>query len=150
MRLNIFIDEFTIDEDDEEFLHSRIVESDLKAAGWKIKEVIKPSNYHQKFNELNVTITNPNFYNDGHIIAESRKSVIMASGYPIIKLDGKEYSSVGNLLRANPLDILKRNKEWEWIQTADWIIVTKKDNFLLGQFNEWFNLPNRKDVEKNE
>jgi|SaaInlStandDraft_1057018.scaffolds.fasta_scaffold56121_2 hypothetical protein len=150
MRLNIFIDEFNIDEDDEEFLHSRIVESDLKAAGWKIKEVIKPSNYHQKFNELNVTITNPNFYNDGHIIAESRKSVIMASGYPIIKLDGKEYSSVGNLLRANPLDILKRNKEWEWIQTADWIIVTKKDNFLLGQFNEWFNLPNRKDVEKNE
>tara|TARA_R100000951_G_scaffold115084_2_gene122015 strand:- start:284 stop:736 length:453 start_codon:yes stop_codon:yes gene_type:complete len=150
MRVSNFIDEFNINEDEEEFLHSRIVEQDLKAAGWKIKEVITPSVYHQKFKDLKVTITNPNFYNDGHIIAESRKSVIMASGYPIIKLDGKEYSSVGNLLRPNALDILKRNKEWEWIQVADWIIVTKKDNILLGQFNDWSNLPNRKDVENNE
>jgi len=149
MRLNDFIDEYNINEDDEEFLHSRIVENDLKASGWKIKEVVKPANYHQKFKDLNVTITNPNFYNDGHIIAESRKSVIMASGYPIIKLDGLSYYSIENLLKPN-IDMLKRIKEWEWVQIADWIIVTKKDNILLGQFNSWDELPNRKDVEKNE
>ena len=150
MRLQDFIDEFNINEDDEEFLHSRIVEQDLKAAGWKIKEVITPANYHQYFKGLKVTITNPNFYNDGHIIAESRKSVIMASGYPIVKFNEKEYWTIDSLLRPNAIERLKRIKEWEWVQVADWIIVTKKDNILLGQFDEWNNLPNRKDVEKNE
>lgn len=150
MRIQDFIDEFNINEDDEEFLHSRIVEQDLKASGWKVKEVITPANYHQYFKDLKVTITNPNFYNDGHIIAESRKSVIMASGYPIVKLDGKEYWTIDSLLRPNALERLKKMKEWEWVQVADWIIVTKKDNILLGQFDDWSNLPNRKDVEKNE
>ena len=150
MRLSKFIEEFNIDEENEEFLHSRIVEQDLKAAGWKIKDVITPASYHQKFNDLNVTITNPNFYNDGHIIAESRKSVIMASGYPIVKLNGKEYWTIDSLLRPNALERLKKINEWEWVQVADWIIVTKKDNILLGQFNQWGELPNRKDVENNE
>ena len=150
MRFRQFVKDFDIDDEANNFLPTKLVEGDLKSAGWKIKDVLTPANYHQKFHDLNVIITNPNFYNDGHIIAESRKSVIMASGYPIVKLDGKEYWSVDSLVRVNPLERLKKMKEWEWVQVADWIIVSKKDNFLLGQFDNWDNLPNRKEVEKNE
>jgi len=38
--------------------------------------------------------------------------------------------------------------EWEWLQVMDWIVVTKKDNRLLAQFNKWNELPTRKEVEK--
>ena len=74
----------------------------------------------------------------------------MASGYAIVKFNEKEYWSVDSLVRVNPLERLKKMKEREWVQVADWIIVSKKDNFLLGQFDNWDNLPNRKEVEKNE
>ena len=54
------------------------------------------------------------------------------------------------MIRVNGDNTIAEMDDWEWIQTADWIVVTKKDNRLLFQFNEWQKLPNRKELEKNE
>lgn len=148
MRFREFAKEFELDDEDEDFLPTRLVEGDLKGAGWKIKETLSLSNIHKKFNDLNVIITNPNFYNDGHIIAESRKSIIQACGHPIIKYDNREYWNILQLVKNNGVEVLKSMKDWEWLQVSDWIVVEKKQNFLLAQFNEWNKLPVRKEVEK--
>ena len=52
------------------------------------------------------------------------------------------------MIRVNGDNTIAEMDDWEWIQTADWIVVTKKDNRLLFQFNEWQRLPNRKELEK--
>ena len=150
MRLSVFFNEYNIDEDDEFFLPTKIFESDLKQAGWKVNESISLANFHRKFNDLKVICTNPNFYRDGQIIGESRKSILQASGHPIVKYKGKEYWDIGHMIRVNGDNTIAEMDDWEWIQTADWIVVTKKDNRLLFQFNEWQRLPNRKELEKNE
>mgnify|MGYP003120383386 CR=1 FL=1 len=148
MRISKFYSEYNIDEEDEFFLPSRIFEGDLKASGWKIKESLSLANFHRKFNDLNVICSNPNFYSDGQIIGESRKSIIQASGNPIIKYKGKEYWDIGNLVRIHGDKAIAEMGEWEWLQVMDWIVVTKKDNRLLAQFNKWDELPTRKEVEK--
>tara|TARA_R110000751_G_scaffold129323_1_gene231367 strand:+ start:674 stop:1207 length:534 start_codon:yes stop_codon:yes gene_type:complete len=148
MRIRDFEKDYNVDEELENFLHSKIVVSDLKSSGWTFKEGKSLSNFHIKFNDLNIIITNPNFYNDGEIIAHSRKSIIQASGHPIVKYKNKEYWDIGHLIRVYGDEAIKEMDEWEWIQICDWIIVSKKDNNLLAQFESWDELPTRKDVEK--
>jgi|TARA_R100000081_G_C4741975_1_gene129436 hypothetical protein len=147
MNIKNFYNEYNIDEEDENFLPSRIFESDLKASGWKIKESLTLANFHRKFNDLKITCSNPNFYSDGQIIAESRKSIIQACGHPIIKYDNKEFWEIGQLVRIYGDKVIADMKNWTWVQDMDWIVVTKKENKLLAQFNKWENLPIRKEVE---
>ena len=122
--------------------------ADLKMSGWKVKDTLSLANMHIKFNDLNVIITNPNFYNDGDTIAESRKSIIQASGYPIIKYKNIEYWDISHLVRVHGEEAIKNMDKWEWLQVSDRIIVSKKDNLFLHQFNQWEHLPIRKDVEQ--
>jgi len=147
MRFRDFQKEYNIDDETENFLLNKIVLNDLKASGWTFKEGRSLSKFHIKFNDLKVIITNPNFYNDGEIIAHSRKSIIQASGHPIIKYKGKEYWNIEHLVRVYGDVAIKEMDEWEWLQICDWIIVTKKDNNLLAQFERWEDLPTRKEVE---
>lgn len=126
MRLSKFLSEYSIDEEAEHFLPTKIFESDLKQSGWKVKESLCLSNFHKNFNELKVICTNPNFYNDGQIIGESRKSIIQASGHPIIKYNNREYWDIGQLVRVNGDTAIAEMDKWEWIQSSDWIVVTKK------------------------
>ena len=138
-----------IDSDKEEwFIPSKLVSADLKQSGWKIKEPKTLANYHKKFNDLNLTCTNPNFYNDGEIIAESRKSIVMACGHSIIKYKNREYWEPYQIIKNHGYEALKDLDNWEWLQVMDWIIVTKKDNKLLAQFSNLSDLPNRKELEK--
>ena len=138
-----------IDSDKEEwFMPNRMVELDLKVTGWKVKAPKCLSNYHKEFNDLNLTCTNPNFYNDGDIIAESRKCVVMACGHSIIKYNNREFWEPYQIIKNYGVEALKDIDNWEWLQVMDWIIVTKKGNKLLSQFSNLSDLPKRKDVEK--
>ena len=148
MRVSQFYSKYNIDEEDEFFLPSRIFEGDLKATGWKIKESLTLANFHRNFNDLNIICSNPNFYSDGQIIGESRKSIIQASGQPLIKYKDKEYRNISKIVLEHGDEAIADMKNWEWIEDMDWIIVTKKENKLLRQFNKWEDLPTRKEVER--
>ena len=148
MRVSQFYSKYNIDEEDEFFLPSRIFEGDLKATGWKIKESLTLANFHRNFNDLNIICANPNFYSDGQIIGESRKSIIQASGQPLIKYKDKEYTDISKIVLEHGDEAIADMKNWEWIEDMDWIIVTKKENKLLRQFNKWEDLPTRKEVER--
>ena len=148
MRVSQFYSKYNIDEEDEFFLPSRIFEGDLKATGWKIKESLTLANFHRNFNDLNIICANPNFYSDGQIIGESRKSIIQASGQPLIKYKDKEYRNISKIVLEHGDEAIADMKNWEWIEDMDWIIVTKKENKLLRQFNKWEDLPTRKEVER--
>ena len=139
--------DYNIDEESDIFLPSVMVESDLKASGWSLKGGKSLAKFNLKFNDLKIIITNPNFYSDGEIIADSRKSIIQASGHPIIKYKNVEYWDIANMLRIHGDEAIKEMDNWEWLQISDWIIVTKKDNHFLGQFENWEQLPTRKGVE---
>lgn len=148
MRITEFYKEYDIDEEAYDFVPTKMFELDLKQSGWKIKEGKSLSKLHDKFNDLNIICANPNFYNDGTIIAESRKSIIQASGHPIVKYNNKEYWEIGHLVKIYGDEAIKEMDKWEWLQVMDWIIVEKKTNKLLLQFDSWEDLPTRKEVEK--
>jgi hypothetical protein len=62
--------------------------------------------------------------------------------------EGKEYNNMFNLFKEKGDEVLKNLSKIEWLEIMDWIVVTKKNNILIGQFSDWDNLPIRKEVEK--
>ena len=148
MKRNEFIKKYNIEGDYEEwFLTKRIFVLDLKTMGWKL---IKCKSMFEVYNKFggNIICTNPNFYTDGNIIAESRKSLIMASGMKKFSYDGKVYDTLEDLFKAEGDGVLKHIEKWEWQEVMDWIIVNKKSGRLLAQFDNLDDCPERKDVEK--
>ena len=118
-------------------LPNKLVQLDFKIGGWKINEVIlapKKAKY---------TCVNANFYNDGHIIAKSRKSLIMASGNTEIRYGDNSYDNVYELIKEHDIDP-ENLHELELVETKEWIIV--QGNIMVGQY-EYDELPKRKDVE---
>ena len=112
--------------------------------GWKIREGVALHNFHKDFNNIDVICTNPNFYEDGWIIAESRSSIIQSSGWIKFKCGEKEYNSFFAWLKDYSISDIENI---EWLEQKDWIIVRKRNNELLGQFDDWEDCPRRKDVE---
>lgn len=148
MKRNEFIKKYNIDDDYEEwFLTKKIFVIDLKTMGWKLIECKTMFEVYAKFGE-NIICTNPNFYTDGKIIAESRKSVIMASGMKKFNYDGTPYESLEDLFKVEGDEVLKHIDNWEWEEVMDWIIVNKKSGKLIAQFDNWDDCPERKEVEK--
>jgi len=118
-------------------LPGKMVELDFKNHGWKIETLnVAP-------NKPKYKCINANFYNDGHIIAKSRKSLIMASGDTDIRYDGKSYNNIYDLMKEQNLKTEDLD-ELELVETKEWIIV--QGNIMIGQY-EYEELPNRKDVE---
>ena len=149
MRRSEFIEKYKIDEEHEEwFLSSRAFNNDLKVLGWKAIEPKPLYEYHSEFNELDIICTNPNFYNDGSIIGDSRKSMIMASGIFRLKYRDKIYTDLYEFLKEEGIEVLNNLNEITWIETMDWIIVSKKEGKFKGQFDDWDDCPTRKEVEK--
>ena len=150
MKYNEFIEKYNLEEGkiEEWFIPKKAFENDLKFAGWKLNEHKYLHNIHSEFKELNVICTNPNFYTDGNVIANSRRSIIQSCGQVRLLFEGKQYSNMFDLFKEMGAEVLKDFSKIEWVEIMDWIIVTKKDNILIGQFSEWDELPIRKDVEK--
>jgi len=148
MKRREFLKEYNINEEHEEwFLSNRALTLDLKVMGWKLKDYKPIYELHKSFNELDIICTNPNFYKDGDVIANSRKSEIMASGIIKIIYEGVEYTDINVLLEQKGVEALKELNNIEWNETMDWIIVDKKTGNLMGQFDNWDECPQRKEVE---
>ena len=133
---------------DEWFLDERVFRADLKHDGWKLLEGRPLTELHSDFNECKVILTNPNFYEDGWILAESRRSMIIASGLiTAFKWKGKPYTSFFQLFREQGAKVIGLLDNLEWEETKDWLVIDKKSNKLLAQFDYWGDSPTRKDVE---
>ena len=148
MRRDEFIEQYGIEEKYEDwFLTNNIFKNDLQILGWKPLPPKPLYKYHREFNELDIICTNPNFYTDGALIGNSRKSEIMASGYVKFKYNNNVYTDFEEFIKVEGIDALKNLKDIEWIETMDWIIVNKKQGNLVGQFDDWVECPTRKEVE---
>ena len=149
MKRNEFIEKYKINEEHEEwFLSERAFTNDLKVMGWKIITPKLLHEYNPIFNESDITCTNPNFYKDGDIIGNSRKSEIMASGMFKIKYNGKEYTNMYLFIKEEGIEALSDLENIQWDESMDWIIVNKKQGTLKAQFDDWDECPQRKEVEK--
>ena len=144
------IDKYKIEEPfDEWFLEEGVFRGDLKYDGWKLTNPKKLSEIHHEFNDSKLVITNPNFYEDGWVLAESRRSRIIASGLQTeFTWDDKVYTSFYTLFKDYGPHILGWFSALTWSETKDWFIVDKKSNKLLGQFDYWDDAPTRKEVEQ--
>ena len=133
---------------DEWFLDERVFRADLKHDGWKLCEARKLNEMHNEFNDCKAVLTNPNFYEDGHTLAESRRSRIIASGLAMkFQYDEEEYTNFYQLFKKHGAKVIGLLDNLEWYESKDWIIVCKKTNKLLAQFDYWNDSPTRKDVE---
>ena len=149
MRRQEFLEEYNIGEEYEEwFISTRAFTNDLKVNGWKINEPKQLFEFHSKFNELDIICTNPNFYKDGEIIGNSRKSTIMASGMIKFTYEGKQYTDFYVFLKENGVEALNNLDKIQWDEIMDWLIVDKKTWMLKAQFDDWDNCPTRKEVEQ--
>ena len=154
MNYEEFLKEYKIEQEYEEcFLSKGLFNSDLKALGWKLVGEKYIHYLHSEFNDIDIVCTNPNFYKDGHVIAQSRKSVIISSGfiqfeYPLDKSEEvKQYTSFYPLFMDNGWEVIGNLNQIKWHEVKDWLIVAKKDGKLLSQFDSWENCPTRKEVE---
>ena len=151
MKRKDFIKRYNIGDNHEEwFLSNKGFINDLQVLGWKLQKPKYLCDYHRDFNKVDVICTNPNFYTDGDIIGNSRKTIIMASGIFRFKYNEKEYTNLHIFLKEEGLEVLSHLEKIEWIEVMDWIIVGKKDGRLKGQFDDWDDCPTRKDVDKND
>ena len=149
MRRQEFLEKYKISEEYEEwFISTRAFTNDLKVNGWKINEPKQLLEFHSKFNELDIICTNPNFYKDGEIIGNSRKSSIMASGMFRFTYEGKQYTDFYVFLKENGVEALNNLDKIQWDEIMDWLIVDKKTGMLKAQFDDWDNCPTRKEVEQ--
>tara|TARA_R100000458_G_C8236965_1_gene217034 strand:- start:458 stop:907 length:450 start_codon:yes stop_codon:yes gene_type:complete len=149
MRRQEFLEKYKISEEYEEwFISTRAFTNDLKVNGWKINEPKQLFEFHSKFNELDIICTNPNFYKDGEIIGNSRKSSIMASGMFRFTYEGKQYTDFYVFLKENGVEALNNLDKIQWDEIMDWLIVDKKTGMLKAQFDDWDNCPTRKEVEQ--
>ena len=149
MKRNEFIEKFKIKEEHEEwFLTERMFSNDLKVMGWKMNTPKLLYDYSSSLKELDIICTNPNFYKDGDIIGNSRKSEIMASGMIKINYNGKEYTDMYLFLKEEGIEALSDLENIQWDESMDWIIVNKKQGTLKAQFDDWDECPERKEVEK--
>jgi len=148
MKRNEFIDKYEIDDNYEEwFLSKRMFESDLKVLGWKAIDYKPIHVFSDSLVELDVILTNPNFYTDGYVIGNSRKSEIMASGTFKFTYRDNVYIDFIKFFEVEGIEALKHLDEIVWDESMDWIIVDKKYGKLKGQFDEWDSCPTRKGVE---
>jgi len=143
------IDEYRVEGPyDEWFLEEGVFRGDLRYDGWKLLEAKPLHTLHKEFNDSRLVMTNPNFYEDGHVLAESRRSVVMASGLGLqFIFKGEEFDSFFTLFSKYGPDVIGMLDEIEWLETKDWIIINKKSNELLAQFDYWPDAPTRKQVE---
>ena len=149
MRRQEFLEKYKISEEYAEwFISTRAFTNDLKVNGWKINEPKQLFEFHSKFNELDIICTNPNFYKDGEIIGNSRKSSIMASGMFRFTYEGKQYTDFYVFLKENGVEALNNLDKIQWDEIMDWLIVDKKTGMLKAQFDDWDNCPTRKEVEQ--
>ena len=146
MNYEEFIENNKLEDFDEWFLPSKIFTHDVKYLGWKIKEGTALESFSKEFNGIDIICTNPNFYEDGWVIAESRSSFIQSSGWMKFICEDKEYVSFYAWLKDFSIKDLGKI---EWEIQKDWIIVRKRNNELLAQFDDWEECPKRKEVEKN-
>ena len=154
MNYEEFLDEYKIEEEYEEwFLSKGLFTSDLKILGWKLIGEKYLDYLHSEFNNIDIVCTNPNFYKDGHIIAQSRKSLVISSGfikfdYPLDNSEERQaYTSFYPFFMDNGWEVIGNLRQIDWKEVKDWLIVTKKEGKLLAQFNLWENCPTRKEVE---
>ena len=74
--------------------------------------------------------------------------MIMASGIFRLKYRDKIYTDLYEFLKEEGIEVLNNLNEITWIETMDWIIVSKKEGKFKGQFDDWDDCPTRKEVEK--
>ena len=116
-------------------------------------EVNNIDSLHSEFNDIDIVCTNPNFYKDGHIIAQSRKSLIISSGFVefIFPSNPQEikhtYTSFYPFFQDNGWEAIGNLNQIKWLEIKDWLIVSKNNGDLLAQFDSWENCPSRKEVE---
>jgi len=148
MKYEEFLERYKVGREQEDwFLTKRLFSSDLKVLGWKVVDSKPLDTFHGDFNNLDIVCTHPNFYRDGHIVAQSRKSIIMSSGFiEFISHKNNRYSSLYRYFQQedNAMEELNNIK---WLEVKDWIIVNKKSGEMLAQFDTWDDCPTRKELE---
>jgi hypothetical protein len=147
MKYREFIEDLQ-EEIEDWFVPIKAFENDLKFLGWRVRNLKFLYAYDDSFEELNVICTNPNFYSDGEIIADSRQSLIQASGNIKFNYKNKIYENFVELFREFGSEVVNDFSNIQWLEVMDWIIVSKKENYLLGQYDNWDNIPKRKEVER--
>ena len=91
----------------------------LGVQGW----TLRPENYQGTFH--------PDFYEDGIIIANSRRQILVCRGISEFFIKGNKFNSIHNAITEHGSGILNSIKEWDWKEAKEWTV--------LGLNGKWVN-----------
>ena len=73
-----------------------------------------------------LAIIKPDFYENGTVLATSKKAIIVCMGKSHFIINGREYTSIDEAIDQNGASILQSFDDWEWKMEKEWVI--KKSN----------------------
>jgi len=109
----------------------------LSAFGWSHSE----SKNYTTSEEL-VTIVKPDFYPNGHVLAVSKKAIIVCDGESQFEYQGKEYNDVQEIIGEFGIQIIETFPQWKFTIEKEWTI--KKNGEYVHSFSSLKELRHRK------
>jgi|5_EtaG_2_1085323.scaffolds.fasta_scaffold100544_1 hypothetical protein len=92
----------------------------LKAFGWKLVRYTAIDG---------VAFFRPDFYQEGHIIAISKRGRLTCSGDSLIEYKGTNYESVSDLYEDHP-NAINHFNDWIFHEQKEWVISRTGKEFL--------------------
>ena len=109
----------------------------LSAFGWSHSE-----SKDYSVGKETLTIVKPDFYPAGHVLAVSKKAVIVCDGESQFEYQGKEYNDVQEIIGEFGIQIIETFPEWIFTLEKEWTIM--KNGQYVHSFSSLNELRHRK------
>tara|TARA_R100000781_G_scaffold9994_1_gene9680 strand:+ start:157 stop:585 length:429 start_codon:yes stop_codon:yes gene_type:complete len=109
----------------------------MSAFGWTHSE---SQNYSISGESL--TVVKPDFYPNGHVLAVSKKAVIICDGESHFEYRGKEYTDIQEIIGEFGIQIIETFPEWVFTIEKEWTIM--KNGEFVHSFSSLNELRHRK------
>jgi|8_EtaG_2_1085327.scaffolds.fasta_scaffold327507_1 predicted metal-dependent RNase len=107
--------------DNDSFIQRNIVKDVLKAFGWTI------SNY---ITHEDVAIIRADFYPSGHVLATSKRAIIVCDGNTEVMFKGTKFSGIKELYEFYGEKAIHNFQDWEFLMVKEWVVKRNSGEFI--------------------
>tara|TARA_R100001510_G_C7596214_1_gene164242 strand:+ start:299 stop:718 length:420 start_codon:yes stop_codon:yes gene_type:complete len=80
--------------------------------------------FHPRFNDSDLVLLNPNFYDEGIVLGRGiRNKELISCGDLKVAYKEQEYHNMWNLINSYGWEVLKDWNEFEWMEVRSWVLV---------------------------
>jgi hypothetical protein len=124
--------------DNYNFLPPNTIHLLLDAFGWSYSK----SNDYRNLDNINMTLLRADFYPVGHVLAVSKKAVIVCDGESLIEYKDEVYEDVQELIDKFGNSVIDKFSSWKFLSEKEWTV--KKNGEYVHSFSSFKDIKHRK------